>query len=432
MPNAIYTRPVATSANGKTYNRYTRVKEGRGFRTASVEGPFFISISLQGKQKWVKLAAKNFEAAKTEAGLGVKAIDAQRAGLTVKEAQQMVDANRVTVAAAIDAYLNNKLDHAGNRRKDEWGPATVADYTFTLAEFLDQLPAAVKFVDQVIPADALQGYANWLKAKSAAPKTLDKKIMAVCFMLKHAGIDTPSAKVQLPRIEEEPAEPYNEADLETLFEGKTVNAMKGDEKGKLAMSEEENLRYTFFLVTACREKEVAHATYDDIVDGKYIVRSKTYKTRDGKSRKFTPKSHERREIPLTVELLARLKDRQKTATSQWIFPNTWGDPEGHFLRKWKKIAYKAGLNCGRCKTEVTEGRHEKEVVTVCCVDFAEGCEAHYLHRIRKTRATFWHNEGLPVRTIQYRLGHKSLETTQKYLGIKDDKVSQAIDNRPMW
>lgn len=40
-------------------------------------------------------------------------------------------------------------------------------------------------------------------------------------------------------------------------------------------------------------------------------------------------------------------------------------------------------------------------------------------------------KGFPVRTIQHRLGHKSLETTQKYLGIKDDVEPREIDNRRM-
>jgi site-specific recombinase XerD len=35
---------------------------------------------------------------------------------------------------------------------------------------------------------------------------------------------------------------------------------------------------------------------------------------------------------------------------------------------------------------------------------------------------------VPVRTIQYMLGHKSLETTQKYLGITNlDSLTDKID-----
>jgi site-specific recombinase XerD len=40
----------------------------------------------------------------------------------------------------------------------------------------------------------------------------------------------------------------------------------------------------------------------------------------------------------------------------------------------------------------------------------------------------WGASGIPVRTIQYMLGHKSLETTQKYLGIANlDSLTDRID-----
>jgi hypothetical protein len=32
-----------------------------------------------------------------------------------------------------------------------------------------------------------------------------------------------------------------------------------------------------------------------------------------------------------------LQERRKTSTSKWVFPNEQGDPEGHFLRKLKRI-----------------------------------------------------------------------------------------------
>ena len=85
--NAIYTRPVAISSTGKTYNRYQRIREGRGFRTGDLQGPFFIHVTYDGKQKWHKLQAETFEAAKVEAGLGAKAVEAQRLGLTVSSRQ---------------------------------------------------------------------------------------------------------------------------------------------------------------------------------------------------------------------------------------------------------------------------------------------------------------------------------------------------------
>ena len=46
--------------------------------------------------------------------------------------------------------------------------------------------------------------------------------------------------------------------------------------------------------------------------------------------------------------------------------------------------------------------------TVTCKTDAV-CVHWYLHRFRKTCATRWHHEGIPVRSIQHWLGHKTLE-----------------------
>jgi site-specific recombinase XerD len=42
-----------------------------------------------------------------------------------------------------------------------------------------------------------------------------------------------------------------------------------------------------------------------------------------------------------------------------------------------------------------------------------------LHKLRKTAATRWAMAGIPVHVIQKLLGHKKLETTQRYLADVD-------------
>jgi integrase/recombinase XerD len=187
-----------------------------------------------------------------------------------------------------------------------------------------------------------------------------------------------------------------------------------------AMNDEETICYRFFLDTACREKEVAYAPWNDIdwQKAEYIVRSKEWRTATGVEKAFTTKNHKTRRVPLTRELVDMLRKRQKSSKSPWIFPNDDGELEGHFLRKFKKIAYRAGLNCGHCEPD--------------CSDSPEGCEKHYLHRLRKSRATFWHENGVSLRTIQNWLSHESLETTMQYLGIQDSAKLQREINAPMY
>ena len=126
-------------------------------------------------------------------------------------------------------------------------------------------------------------------------------------------------------------------------------------------------------------------------DRDYVVRARVTALllRNSITNEYTTKNHKSRRVPLSQELVKLLRKRQKASGSVWLFPNDDGQPEGHFLRKFKKIARTAGLNCGRCISTRVVGQYEnKKAVTSSCADNPEGCAKHYLHRLRKTRATF--------------------------------------------
>src|SRR5262249_3109889 len=183
-------------------------------------------------------------------------------------------------------------------------------------------------------------------------------------------------------------------------------------------------RYLFFLTTGCREQEVSHATWDDIdcEDSTYDITGSSKEDVN-----FVPKNHEERQVLLSPELLSLLEERYKRMKdSHWIFPNEDGKPEGHFLRKFKAVAKKAGLNCGHCKTTVNVGRYVKTPTEVSCSTHPV-CEKHWLHRLRKTAATRWLHAGFDLETIRVWLGHKSLETTQPYLQDENKASKTARD-----
>jgi integrase len=176
---------------------------------------------------------------------------------------------------------------------------------------------------------------------------------------------------------------------------------------------EEKERYKFFLGSSLREKEVTFAEWDDIDFAKGTIRVHAKKEVG-----FTVKNHEERRVPLPTDLVEMLKLRQKSLPYQrWIFINRSGKPEGHFLRKLKALALDAGLNCGRCCTTVTRGSYDHKRRTDVSCATAPVCERWKLHRFRKTRATRWMENGIPIRNIQKWLGHRSLETTMVYLGL---------------
>ena len=200
----------------------------------------------------------------------------------------------------------------------------------------------MRFVKELATSEALDAYLHILQNEDCATKTISTRMGVVFSMLKdhrrETGVEYPSKLLSLPDVTEETVETYSDEQIIQLFS---------------AMNPEEKARYLFFLHTGCREQEVMYATWDDVDFRQRKFRVTGKSKRDVNS---VPKNHEQRWIPLTTELFELLKDRKAEAKHRrWIFVNENRDPEGHFLRKFKAIAKRAGLNCGHCKTTIKEG-----------------------------------------------------------------------------
>lgn len=383
--------------------RYKAIPKGAGRRPVVEEGAkFHVRYpDASGKFVW-SLAYDTFEEAQKEAaGLELNA-KAVAAGLTIEEFKDRQNANRLPLKKAIGHFLSE----ARNTKKLK----TVAGYELNLRQFEESLGGKVRFLDEV-GKPQLQRFRDYLAGKGYEARTLHNRTLTVLSLLKANRIKTEfSLSNDLPEFEEEPAVPYEPAELQKLF---------------ASMKSEEAIRYKFFLGTACRDKEVTYASWQDIdfARGIYHIRRKP-------DVGFTPKKHESRDVKMPTDLLEMLKKRkQHPKHPRWIFVNEEGRPDNHFLRKFKRIALRAGVNCGNCVAPWTSGRytHTRRKIEVTCATHPV-CQHHYLHRLRKTCASNWEASGIPVRTIQSMLGHKSLETTQKYLGIANlDSLTAKID-----
>lgn len=384
--------------------RYQRIHTGRGKKTGAFQPPFFVRPTNKradgtSNQNWIRLDEPTLAEATGAAEKLQHAFEARAKGLTVTGLGTLTDANRVTIKAAVAAYLEQKSGKAVK---------TQMQYRLALNEFVEALHGKARFLDE-INDQVLQRYKKFMVARGYAGKTIDTRVNIVFFLLKKNNIAARIPRDEMPIVEEEVAVAYSEEELKNLF---------------AAMNEEENVRYKFFLGSGCREKEVTYASWQDIDLGKRL-----FQVRRKEDVGFTPKSHESRTVPLPEGLVALLKERKKSPPhARWIFVNGEGRPDNHFLRKFKRIAYRAGLNCGHCQTEVTKGRYERKQKTTVTCKTDPVCEHWYLHRLRKTCATRWHENGIPIRTIQAWLGHKNLETTMGYLGVTDsDKLRGQID-----
>jgi integrase len=381
--------------------RYRRIREGRGLKTGDLTGPFFARPTVDGKQMWKSLFAETFAQAKKEVSHlhdSSAMQDPQRLSAPAGDVSKITNRRR-PLATAVETYLEQK---SGKSQK------TVYQYRRTLNEFQEAVGPKVRYLDEVTE-NVLRTYKKSMETQGYAGKTTDTRLNIVFFLLKKNGIVARIPRDEMPVVEEEVAVPYTDSELTKLF---------------AEMDDEEEIRYKFFLGSGCRDKEVTFAAWSDIDFDK-----KTYHVRRKEDVAFTPKSHESRTIPLPDSLIALLWARRKNAPHErWLFINEEGRPDNHFLRKLKRVAKRAGLNCGQCRTVLTEGRYEKrKKIEVTCKD-RPVCEHFYLHRFRKTCATKWHEAGIPIRTIQNWLGHKSLETTMIYLGVTDsDKLRANIN-----
>jgi integrase/recombinase XerD len=382
--------------------RYKSVPTGAGRRpTFEPSAKFHVRYpDASGKFVWSHAYDSYEEAQKEAAGLELNA-KAVALGLTVEEYRNRSNSDRLPIKISIDKFLEDA--RKTKKRK------TVIGYAHNLKQFQESLDKKIRFVDE-ITKKVLCDFRDFLATKGYEARTQHNRLMTVLSLLKKNKIKTDfSLTADLPEFEEEPAIPYESNELKKLFG---------------IMTPEETIRYKFFLGTACREKEVTYAAWQDIDFGRGI-----YHIRRKPDVGFTPKRHESRDVKMPTELVKLLRERRNHAPdSRWIFVNEEGRPDNHFLRKFKRIALRAGVNCGNCTAPWTIGKYHttRKIQTTCKTHPV--CEHHYLHRLRKTCASNWEAKGVPVRTIQFMLGHKSLETTMRYLGITNlDSLTDKID-----
>jgi integrase len=140
--------------------------------------------------------------------------------------------------------------------------------------------------------------------------------------------------------------------------------------------------FTTFLLTGFREQEVALIFWSDI-----NLKLRTIRVTSKPHLGFSPKRWEEREIPIPLELAKLLEAHPHLHSERFVFPSPRGNREHNMLLKCKAVAERAGLDP----------------------------EKFDLKTFRSTYATLLLRSGFDVRTVQHWMGHKSLETTMRYL-----------------
>jgi integrase len=202
--------------------------------------------------------------------------------------------------------------------------------------------------------------------KLGANTVLHNAVIVAQFLKRH-GRSGITRELQLPeRITSLPKE-YRDEDLGRFFD---------------ACYDFERALFSTFLLTGFREQEVMYLFWRDINFELRTVRV-TAKPELG----FYPKRWEDREIPAPAELIAELQKHTRRPNCQFVFPSPTGNREQHMLDRCKAVAKRAGLDPAKFDLET----------------------------FRFTYATRMLRQGFDVRTVQHWMGHKSLETTMRYL-----------------
>lgn len=274
---------------------------------------------------------------------------------------------------------------------------TYDEYRFVLHLFRDNCPRKDLFA---LERQDLLNFKHYLFSLGNEARTVFNRLGIVQQLLNENGIPPLLKKGDKPKWVRKLREMYQPDELEALFR---------------ACNPDEKIRYLYLLLTGKRNQEVRCTSWDDVDFKRQCVRVSAKKHLD-----FIPKDKEEREIPVPEQLLAALKEYRARQTGpnphNLLFPTRNGNPDTKLEEKLKGIAYKAGLNCGRC-----HGKHK-------C---SEGpyCSKWIIHKFRHTFATNSLESGASIRTLQDWLGHSDLESTMVYLKlVKRKDIKQLVDN----
>jgi integrase/recombinase XerD len=310
------------------------------------------------------------------------ALEASKAGLQLAPdpARPPQDpGNRTPLDVAVREYLEDV-------KPPQREPKTYTAYKYALELFRNG--CSKSYVQDVARQDLLRFIRSQYQLGCGARTAYNRAAIIVQFFKLH-GVTGLLHKRDWPEYVDAIRKIYEPDELHAFF---------------AACHAHERVRYLFFLLTGERDKEVRFTAWRDI-----DFRRGTVRVTAKPHLRFKPKNKEEREIPVPAPLLDALKEhkngQQGPNPYNLVFPTEKGHPDKNFESKLKKIAYRAGLNCGTCVS-----RHHNRC--------SEGpyCGNWFLHKFRHTFATV-NLEGnvCSIRKLQEWLGHKDLASTMVYL-----------------
>ncbi|MEO5924501.1 MAG: tyrosine-type recombinase/integrase [Bryobacteraceae bacterium] len=263
---------------------------------------------------------------------------------------------------ALHVAVRRYLDVVENLKKLN----TFRKYEAVLDRFLKFLVHKTT-VKSVTPDDLNNFMVHLKKKHRVGNATVVHNMVIVAQFMKKQGRPGLTRAVELPEALRSLPKEYSDDELRAFFG---------------ACTPYERTLFTTFLLTGFREMEVVHLTWDDV-----NFNLNTLKTTAKPDLGFSPKRSEEREVPVPKQLMDLIRDHPRRERCRFVFPSSAGNREHHMLEKCKEVARRAKVEPERFN----------------------------LKTFRSTYATRMLRAGFDVRTVQHWLGHRSLETTMRYL-----------------
>jgi integrase/recombinase XerD len=265
----------------------------------------------------------------------------------------------------LSALIRRYLDQIDTLKK----PNTYRKYNAVLMRFDEHFPGREL---QQISNEDLNDFVIKLRKSGLAANTVLHNVIIIAQFCRRNGRLNITRELQLPEAIHFLPRVYTEEQQSSFL---------------TACDSWERALFSTFLFTGFREQEVMYLFWKDL-----NPKLRTVRVLSKPDLKFYPKRWEEREVPVPAELAELLERHPVSIDSPFVFPSPTGNREQNFLRPCKLIAERAGLD-------------------------PEGFD---LKTFRSTYATSMLRRGFDVRTVQHWMGHKSLETTMRYLAPAPD------------
>ena len=390
--------PVAFHPNGKLRPRYATVggklvkgKMVGGKQVEYPEGHYEVRCYVEGKRVWCNVG-EDARTALAEQNRLARQLTTKIAAAA--SGDKIVDApGRIDLAARAKVYHARQITRKKHRH--------ALRFKREMAEFL--ACTGVTHADQ-LTEEIILGWYDRLQEGGNSDRTILNKHCMVFGFLKWCGVTTkPLAPDGPPSVIMKKPKKYSPEEL-----GVFMASLK---------KQYHRVVYGTFMMTGMREQEVMYLERDNF-DFKNLTVSVLSRDDNG----FLIKDRAERTIPLDGELAVMMQEWIARHPGRYVFGTSKGKVNGELLPTLKRLARRAGLNCGHCET-CRKNAHRPEM---------QQCSRRLLKTLRSTWITAQFRAGYDAVTIMSWSGHEDFKTIQMYAVPSEAKDVQERFNRIVW